>query len=56
MISQKLIKLFYHTTELGDLTDDIFISAFDIFDIGDDGIPACDHTREDHRDSGSEVP
>ena len=44
------------SSEFRNLSDDILIASFDIFDIGDESLTTCDHGREDHRHSGSEIP
>ncbi len=45
-----------HTPKLRNFPDNIFIATFDIFDIGDRRLSSCDHCREDHCHSGSEIP
>lgn len=47
---------YYFPTEFGDLPDDVFVSAFDVFDIGDEGVPTSDHSCEDHCYSCTEIP
>ena len=47
---------FYFSSEFLYFTDDVLISSLDILDIGDSSFSLGDHTCEDHRHSGSEVP
>lgn len=45
-----------HRSELTDLSDDVFVPAFYVLDVGDVGIPRGYESGYDHGDSGPQIP
>ena len=48
--------MFYLYAKFCNLPDNVFVSSFYVFYIGDIGVPRGDKSRDNHRNSGSEIP